>query len=153
MMQTITRKINLTTLYEEDYVQWLEETIKLLENKYLQELDLDNLIEELKALARNEKRRVRNLLEQIIRHLLLYEYWDYQRSYNSNHWLAEIISFRNQINDDLTTNLRQHLADNLDSIYSKALKFVSAKSELDNLPSVCPYNLEQLLDLNWLPKI
>ncbi|NES91702.1 DUF29 family protein, partial [Okeania sp. SIO2B9] len=41
----------LKLLYEEDYFLWLEETIKLLNNRQLENLDYENLIEELEALG------------------------------------------------------------------------------------------------------
>lgn len=66
---------NLKQLYETEYDRWLEATIKLLKNRQLTQLDYENLIEELEALGRNEKNAVESFLEQIIRHLLLYEYW------------------------------------------------------------------------------
>lgn len=81
-MPKIKAKIHLEELYENNYLQWLQENIKILEKRELENLDLENLIEELSALARNEKRRVRNLLEQIIRHLLLYQYWEKERVLN-----------------------------------------------------------------------
>ena len=143
--------IGLTNLYESDYLQWLEETVNLLKSRQLDNLDYDNLIEELEALGRSEKRAVTSLLEQIIRHLLLYQYWKAEHEDNANHWEAEIISFRNQINKYLTTNLYKYLQDNLDSIYNDAKDYVKAKTKLNNLPDRCPYTLEQLLDKTWLP--
>jgi hypothetical protein len=68
-------KINLPYLYEKDNVKWLQITIKLLKEKRLTELDLDNLIEELELLGRRDKLAVESLLEQIIRHLLILQYW------------------------------------------------------------------------------
>ncbi|MDZ7965670.1 MAG: DUF29 domain-containing protein [Nostoc sp. DedSLP03] len=147
----MTAIINIKTLYESNYLQWLEETIKCLKNRQLADIDYENLIEELEDLAKNEKRRVRSLLEQIIRHLLLYQYWDLEKPRNANHWAAEIISVRNQINEDLSTNIRKHLEDNFSRIYSNALDYVKAKTNLTNLPESCPYSLEQILDKNWLP--
>ncbi|MEH1786116.1 DUF29 domain-containing protein [Nostoc sp.] len=147
----MTAIIDIKTLYESNYLQWLEETIKCLKNRQLAEVDYGNLIEELEDLTKNEKRRIRSLLEQIIRHLLLYQYWDLEKPRNANHWAAEIISFRNQINEDLTANLRNHLEENLNIIYSNALDYVKAKTQLTNLPELCPYTLEQILDKNWLP--
>ena len=142
---------NLQHLYEFDYLQWLEETIRQLKSRQVVSLDCDHLIEELEAFSKAERRRIRILLEQIIRHLLMYEYWGSEREYNQNHWEAELISFRHQINDDLTTNLRNHLEDNLSSIYGHALDYVQAKTKLTNLPDICPYTLEQTLDKTWLP--
>lgn len=90
---TTTTAMKLKELYEVDDSLWLEETIKLLKNKKFQELDLDNLIEELESLAKRDKLAMASLLEQIIRHLLLLEYWDseYERSYRQQ---AEVVSFR-----------------------------------------------------------
>ncbi|TAE61648.1 MAG: DUF29 domain-containing protein [Nostocales cyanobacterium] len=147
----MTITIDIQQLYENDYLAWLENNIKLLKLRQVADIDYENLITELEELAKNEKRRVRSLLEQIIRHFLLYQYWDLEKSRNAHHWAAEIISFRNQINEDLTTNLRNHLDDNLSMIYSNALDYVKTKSQLINLPESCPYTLDQILDKNWLP--
>jgi hypothetical protein len=65
----------LPYLYEKDNEKWLQITIKLLKEKRLTELDLDNLIEELELLGRRDKLAVESLLEQIIRHLLILQYW------------------------------------------------------------------------------
>ena len=102
-------------------------------------------------MGRNEKNAVESFLEQIIRHLLLYEYWQTEFSQNANHWEAEIVNFRTQLKRRLTTNLRYHLEAELLSIYQDALKFVKAKTKLDYFPTECPYSIEQLLDENWLP--
>ena len=104
---------NLKTLYEIDDHKWLEETVKLLKEKRFNELDLENLIEELEALGRRDKAATESLLEQVIRHLLLLPYWQEESDYNSHHWKAEIISFRNQIERILTTNFKNSLEDNL----------------------------------------
>lgn len=153
-MPIITEQTKLQKLYEVDYLNWLEQNIKLLQSKNFQELDIDNLIEELQALGRSEKRAVTSLLEQIIRHLLLLEYWEEEYDRNAYHWQTELVNFRNQINWELTTNLRQYLEDNLDKIYQNALKFVRQKTkhQVKNFPTICPYNLTQLLDENWFSK-
>ncbi|MEH2045520.1 DUF29 family protein [Nostoc sp.] len=70
---------------------------------------------------------------------------------NANHSTAEIISFRNQVNEDLSANLRNYLEENFSIIYSNGLDYVKAKTNLTNLPELCPYTLEQILDKNWLP--
>ncbi|HEY9701369.1 MAG TPA: DUF29 domain-containing protein [Allocoleopsis sp.] len=125
----------------------------MLEKHQFNQLDLDNLIEELKDLAKQEKRRVNSLLEQIIIHLLLYQYWEEQREYKGNHWRAEILAFRTQINDDLTTNMRNLLSQKLEVIYDNAVGYVQTKTQLNNLPQNCDYSLNQLLNINWYPDI
>jgi hypothetical protein len=142
--------IDIKTLYESDYIQWLEETAKCLKSRQLDALDYDNLIEELEDLVRSEKRAVESLLEQIIRHLLLYQYWTAEREYNANHWEAEILSFRNQLKKRLTANLHKHLQENLAEIYQDAKDYVRAKTKLNDLPEQNPFSLSQLLDKNYL---
>ncbi len=150
MMDTVV-KTDLMNLYEIDDHLWLEETIKLLQHKRFNELDLENLIEELQSLARRDQSKVASLTEQIIRHLLLLQYWTIELEHNSNHWKTEIIGFRSQIKRDLTTNLSNYLTENLESIYQDALRFVQQKTEyMEVFPDTCPYTLEQILDQNYL---
>ncbi|MDZ8082435.1 MAG: DUF29 domain-containing protein [Nostoc sp. DcaGUA01] len=154
-MQGVSSNLSLKELYEIDEHLWLQETIKLLKANHLEQLDLENLIEELENLVRRDKARVASLLEQVIRHLLLLQYWTEESQYNSGHWRAEVRSFRAQLKRNLTTNLYQFLEKELASIYDDALGYVIEKTEgkLDNLPQSCTYTLEQLLDINYLPEI
>ncbi|MCG6137436.1 MAG: DUF29 domain-containing protein [Nostoc sp. LLA-1] len=153
-MPETTSNLRLKNLYESDEHLWLEETIKLLKTHQLEELDLENLIEELENLGRRDKAKVASLLDQVIRHLLLLQYWQAESQFNSAHWKAEIRSFRNQLKRHLTKNLHQYLETELASIYDDALGYVIDKTEgkIDNLPQSCTYTLEQLLDINYLPE-
>lgn len=143
---------DLKKLYEVDDVQWLEETVKILRNKKFEALDLDNLIGELEDLGREKKNAVASLLEQVIRHLLLLQYWTIEAGRNKIHWQGEIYSFRIQLKRRMTGNLRNHLDSELESIYQDTSGFVKIKTQnYADLPCQCPYTLEQLLDINWLP--
>jgi hypothetical protein len=142
----------LKQLYDIDDDEWLEQTINLLKNHQFQQLDLDNLIEELEDLVREKKNAVASLLDQIIRHLLLLQYWTTEAEYNAVHWQEEIYNFRTQLRRTITTNLRKYLEDELTSIYQDALGFVKIKTtNLVTFPTECPYSQEQLLDRSWLP--
>jgi hypothetical protein len=154
MMFNITQN-QLQQLYEIDDYLWLEETIKVLKNKDLENLDIDNLIEELESLGRSELNKVRSLLKQIIIHILLLEYWQEEYDRNCSHWKGEIIAFRDDLNNSLTTTLKNKLVQELESIYNVAVKIVSTKTGLSKnvFPENCPYSLEQLLDDNWYPDI
>lgn len=138
-------------LYDTEYDEWLAQTVILLKNRQLEEVDYDHLIEELEALGRSERSAVKNLLLQIIIHLLLYEFWLTEREKNLNHWAAEIITFRVQLEDKLTTNLRNLLVGELEDIYSNARLIAAKKTNLTDFPPSCPYSLEQLLDKQWFP--
>ena len=139
-------------MYEQDYYLWLEETIKQLKTRQLANLDYDNLIEELEDLGNERKNAVKSLLEQVMRHLLLLEYWSEESERNFYHWQGEILGFRHQLEDKLTTNLRNYLAEEMTTIYKRALKQVKIKTKYKvDFPEECPYSLEQLLDENYSP--
>ncbi len=146
-------KHKLQKLYETDDYLWLQETIYLLKNNNLQNLDLDNLIAELESLGKRELNKARSLLRQIIIHLLFLQYWQNEYYRNSRHWRGEITTFRADLNNHLTTSLTNKLDHELESIYQTALKIVSQKTGLSitNLPQHCPYSLQQLLDQDWYP--
>ncbi|HEY9701698.1 MAG TPA: DUF29 domain-containing protein [Allocoleopsis sp.] len=148
----MTVMLDLKSLYEVDEYQWLEETINLLKYQRFHQLDLENLIEELTDLGNDKKRAVESLLEQIIRHLLMYQYWQQELQFNAGHWSAEIYSFRRQLNRQLTTNLRNHLIGEFSLIYQDALGYVKRKTQFSvDFPPLCPYTIEQLLDIDYLP--
>lgn len=141
---------DVKSLYEIDDSLWLEETIKLLKAKQFEQLDLENLIEELEDLGSEKKRRVESLLEQIIRHFLLWQYWESQREYNKAHWESEIVSCQTQLKRYLTTNLKHHLEQALPNLYKDALKYCQKKTQGSvSFPPQCPYSLDSLLNYDW----
>lgn len=149
MLQT---EVSLSQLYEEDYVQWLENMASLLKDGQLSQLDQANLIEELEALGRSERHAVASLTIQILVHLLSYQYWETERERNSRHWQVEILTFRTQLNLKLTKNLRNHLEQNLETYYQKAYKITTLKTQM-SLPKNNPFNLVKILDEDWLPEV
>ncbi len=124
----------------------------MLRNHQFQQLDLEHLIEELEDLGKEKKNAVASLLEQVIRHLLLLQYWTKETEYNTINWQEEIYNFRTQLRRKMTANLRNYLEEELNYIYEDALGFVKIKTANTVIfPSQCPYSLEQLLDRDWLP--
>ncbi|NET01620.1 MAG: DUF29 domain-containing protein [Sphaerospermopsis sp. SIO1G1] len=136
-MSVISNLAKLQQLYETDDHEWLLTNIELLKQRQFDHLDLENLIEELEDLGNEKKNAVKSLLEQIIRHLLLLQYWTAERENNGHHWEAEILSFRYQLEDRLTTNLSNFLNQEIDNIYQRALKptFRTSKSSIIKLHS------------------
>ena len=108
-MQTLFHPSDLAQLYETDPTLWLEKTIECLKSDRLDQLDIEHLIEELEDLGKRDKNQAASLLEQIIRHLLLLQYWSAEHDNNASHWEAEIDGFRTQLRRHLTTTLRQYL--------------------------------------------
>ena len=133
-----------------EYDSWLLEQAQLLRDRDFQHLDIDNLVEEIEALVRGEKSSVEQFAYLIMLHLLLIEYWYEQSEWNRNHWEAEITGFRLQLNNKLTTNLRQHLAQRLDFLYGKAYQAAVKKTKSsingDRFPQERKYSLEDIIN-------
>ena len=92
MTQTNLHKV--TPLYERDYVAWADEQALLLEQERFAELDLINLVEEVRDLGRRE----RDALEsQLIRLLLHLQKWQYQPDKRTSSWEISIKDARRQI--------------------------------------------------------
>jgi hypothetical protein len=144
---------NFKKLYELDFYLWIEKTIEILKIQNLNDLDLENLIEELESLGKRDFNKVRSLLRQIIVHLLLLEYWSEEYDRNYRHWRSEIVAFRDDLRENLTTTLKNKLIQEMESIYSVALNVVINKTGLfeENMPLDCPYFFQHLLDKNWYP--
>ena len=66
-------------LYEKDYL-WLKETVKLLQDRRLSELDIQNLVDEIDYMAKKQKKAVKSNLIVVIWHLLKYKYQPEKRS-------------------------------------------------------------------------
>lgn len=133
-----------------EYDCWLQEQIDCLKSQNFVGLDLKNLIEELESLGRAEKSAVKSLAFQILLHLLLVDFWTEQAEWNKNHWKGEIIAFKFQLSNKLTTNYKKLLAESKHDIYAKARASAIAKTGLrsDRFPEICPYTLEDLIDEN-----
>jgi len=146
--------ILIKQLYDEDHLLWLQQTAEQLKERNLDNLDWEHLIEEIEDLGRAEKNKAKSYLRQLLIHLLIYQYWQTERSLSGRGWLVEIDNFRYELNLSLQSKtLYNFIAQELDSTYQSARKNASKKSGLapDSFPSVCPFNLEDLLNDDFLP--
>lgn len=142
-------------LYETDYQLWVMKTVKQLENKEFDHLDLQNLIDEVSDLSRRDRKKLKSLLRNLLEHLLKLKYWDSERHNNQGHWQGEISNFRKQIRDELedSPSLKGDLREIFDECYQDGREIASKRSQmpLDIFPKVAIATLDQVLDENWLP--
>ena len=89
-----------SSLYDQDYLAWIEKTGQQLADAKWDEIDLKNLIEEIQDLGKSQRQALLNNLTIILLHLLKYKY---QPAHRRNSWLASIVEHRirveNQIDD------------------------------------------------------
>jgi Domain of unknown function DUF29 len=140
------------SLYERDFCLWIEQQAALLREGRFDELDLANLIEEIEAMARRDKKAIKNNLVVLLTHLLKHRFQPEQRSTS---WRGSIVEHRQRLRDDFeeSPSLRQHAADVFARAYADARERASAETGLPlrTFPKSSPYTLEQTLDPKFLP--
>ncbi|MFM6153789.1 MAG: DUF29 domain-containing protein [Sphaerospermopsis kisseleviana] len=134
-------------LYENDFYLWTIEQSQKLRCGNFDGLDLQNLAEESESLGRQEKRELENRLGVLIGHLLK---WQYQQEKRTRSWQITINTQRREINKLLKDNpsLKSYLNTALQEGFISGLDLVLTETPLKKkeLPSQCPYTIEQVFD-------
>ena len=141
-------------IYEQDYPEWLDITLNQLQNRDLENVDWEHLIEEITALGNEQRRKVESYLLRLLIHLLLYNYWSSEKDWSRRGWEKEIDNFRLELDLLLESKvLYNHCTKILDKIYIKARNNAIRKSELSPaiFPENCVYSLTEILNPEWLP--
>lgn len=148
----MTTQVNLQTLYETDFVLWLETTASLLKKRQLDQIDYDNLIEEIETMGRSEKSALKSNLRILLRHLLK---WKYQPESRSNSWRATIREHRIRIQEAFkdSPSLKRTFDEAFDISYQDARELASDETGLpmEHFPELCPFTVEQVLNTDYLP--
>lgn len=134
-------------LYETDFHTWTLNQATALQAQNWAALDLENLIEEIASLGRQERRELRNRLGILLGHLLK---WQFQPEKQSKSWKATIREQRHAVNVLLKENpsLKPYLSEAIIEAYEFGLALVVRETPLDyeDLPQDCPYTIEQVLN-------
>ena len=88
------KALDKPSLYDTDYVAWLEEQVAHLRAGRISALDVENVAEELESLMRSQRQQLENRLEVLTLHLLK---WDNQPDQRSNRWRATVAEQRGRI--------------------------------------------------------
>jgi len=144
-MQTI-------TLYDQDFYAWTQHQAELLRSGRLGELDIENLVEEIESLGKQQQQELRNRLGILLGHLLK---WRYQPEARSKSWAATIREQRREIQEILEDNpsLKLYLAKATIRSYRKGLDLVNRETPLDpdQLPQSCPFTEAEIFEepVHW----
>lgn len=141
-----------TNLYSTDYACWVEQTVKLLRQGRLNEVDLDPLIEEVEDLGKSQRQALKSNLRVLLMHLFK---WQYQPERQSNSWRSTIREHRNRILDILedSPSLNNFLSETLEQCYGQARMQAADKTDLDIkiFPEYSPFDVAQILNADFLP--
>jgi Domain of unknown function DUF29 len=140
------------TLYETDFYAWTQEQVTLLRNEQWSQIDLQNLIEEIQSLGKQQRQELRNRLSVLIGHLLK---WQYQPQRRSRSWLATLRIQRLDIAELLEDNpsLKPYLEEALRKAYLKGVELAVGETDLPKrtFPVECPYSLVEIMNYNFYP--
>lgn len=137
----------MTTLYESDFVAWIEEQAQLARKGRSELLDLPHLADEIEEMGRSEKREALSRLVILLVHLLK---WDHQPQLRSRSWEATIAIQRRELADlfERSPSLRGFAEESQAKVYAKAIANAALETgyTTDMFPAACPYPFEQILN-------
>ena len=114
----------LQELYDRDFNLWLEQVALAIQQRNLEAMDWDNLLEEIEDMGASQKRALDSYMGRLIEHILKLKYWHSEVERCRNGWKAEVNNFRNRINRILTKNpsLKNYLAGEYRDLYRDAVE-------------------------------
>ncbi len=140
-------------LYDKDFVAWADQQALLLEHGRWNELDLVNLIEEVRDLGNRHRDALESQLTRLLMHLLKLQYQPEKRS---GSWSVTITEARKQI----ARLIRKHpvLAVHIEKVFLECYLYAREDAadqtglSIHTFPLDCPYTLEQVLERDFLPE-
>ena len=142
----------IINLYDTDFYAWTQKQVQLLRQRDLENLDIENLIEEIESLGKQEKRELVNRLKILIGHLLK---WEYQPTHRSRSWIRTIREQRNEIKKIIKENpsLKPFLNDAIQEAYLSGVDLAIDETgiEIDTFPKNNPYSWEEIENQNFFP--
>ena len=144
-----------TSLYEQDFYLWIQETVELLKKGQLEQLDIENLIEEVDSMGKSQRKELKTRLTVLIEHLLKLQYWTTEKDYNTRGWRNTIVEQRRQIAYTLadSPSLKAIVNDIFLDCYQDARNDTLRKYQLPLtlFPQESPFSLLEVLDPDFIP--
>ncbi len=146
------------TLYDRDLQLWIEQTIRQLQNREFDALDIDHLIEELSDLGKSEKNALKSNLTILLAHLLKLMVQQDVPDIMKGSWYSSVLEHRQRVLNNLadTPSLKSFLVGAIEKAYPDARKIAIKEGKLAKLgirmseeskyPATCPFSIEQILD-------
>jgi hypothetical protein len=143
----LAKTLDKPSLYDADFIAWLQEQVAHLRAGRLDELDVENVAEELESLMSSERRELANRLEVLILHLLK---WDHQPDQRANRWRATVQEQRTRIRRLLrdSPSLKREVEPMCREVYADAVEGAAIETLLSEsvFPSELPYSVEQIFE-------
>ncbi len=138
--------------YETDFFGWTRDQGAAVRARALTKIDWGNVAEEIESLGRSDKREIENRLKVLVVHLLKYRYQPEQWKPG---WNATITEQRRRILKLVkeSPSLRSHPGEVVSEEYEYARNDAAGETGLaeETFPENCPFTIDEILDLNFLP--
>ena len=141
----------MSDLYEQDVAAWAEQQARALRRRAANEIDWDNVAEEIEGVAASQKREVRSRLRVICEHLLK---WRHASRRRPQGWRNTLDEQRRQLEElfEDSPSLRGFAERALPAAFANGRRDAERKvSVLGLSDDFCPWSLEQVLSIDFLP--
>ena len=144
--------------YEEDFYAWTQHQAEVLRSMPAPDnrFDREHVVEEIEDLGKSERDAVRSQIRRIIEHFLKLTYSPAEDPRLD--WIATILEARQSLSDKLTPTLRHDAEVMLDKLYADGRKRAAVglprhgeDTAAEQLPSVCPWSLDEICREDWYP--
>ena len=133
--------------YEDDLYTWSKQQVALLRDGRLDEIDVENIIEELRSLDGAEKSKLDSILRVLVMHMLK---WDQQPEYRTPSWVYSIREQRRRYEHLMEENpgLKPRRDEALHRMFPISRNWAAAEThyEVSEFPDTCPYTWDDLLE-------
>jgi hypothetical protein len=157
---------DLKELYEKDFYLWVQENLKLLEEKKYDLVDWENLLEEIRCLGEWYIDRAIDFMTEILENL--YKWENFRESENEGYeWIERISKARTELDVILmrhpSIKAKAREKENIQTAWElavyglinwftdpenhqRAKKYFGRFPAEEDFPKECPYSFEQILD-------
>ena len=133
--------------YDDDFAAWAIAQAEYLASGRFSDLDIDNLTEEVSALAKRDFRRLVSVIEVVLVHLLKF---DHQGEKRSRSWTLSILEHRDRIERSLrdSPSFLSRLDDAVSDAYRTARTAAARETGLPlaTFPEACPYGWDDVVN-------
>jgi Domain of unknown function DUF29 len=139
------------TKYDDDFYAWTQEQAEYLRAGLWSAVDAVHVAEEIEDVGREQRHAMESHLTNLLMHLLK---WRYQAGRRSRSWRVSIRNARIEIAKRSTRRLEDELKMRFVNAYMNARKLATDETglPLETFPDECEWQMEQILDEDFLPE-
>jgi hypothetical protein len=142
----------MATRYKDDVIAWANEQAAFLRAGKFDALDIEHIADEVEDVGKSEQRELETRMALLLAHLLK---WTFQPERRGTSWETTIRNQRKAVAMRLrnTPSLKADLADAewWDVTWGDAVYQAEKETGLKDLPRVCPWSLDEIMDAGFLP--